>query len=151
MSDSDRKTRLSRRDVVKAASGAGAVALAATTAAAAQPVPRKWDYEADVVIVGSYVGQSWDAVSASAPEAFTGFVQTLVSRGRRPIVVAFGNPYLLQQLPWIGTYLVAWGGFPVSQAAAARALTGVAAITGRLPISIPPYAVIGVGEERPAR
>ena len=106
---------------------------------------------ADVVIVGSYVGQSWDALTASAPEAFTNFVQTLVSRGRRPIVVAFGNPYLLQQLPWIGTYLVAWGGFPVSQAAAARALTGVAPITGKLPISIPPYAVLGAGEERPAR
>jgi beta-N-acetylhexosaminidase len=106
---------------------------------------------ADVVIVGSYVGQSWDAVSASAPEAFANFVQTLASRGRKPIVVAFGNPYLLQQLPWVGTYLVAWGGFPVSQVAAARALTGAAAITGRLPISIPPYAMIGVGEERPAR
>lgn len=106
---------------------------------------------ADVVIVGSYVGQSWDAVSASAPEAFTNFVLTLVTRGRKPIVVAFGNPYLLQQLPWIGTYLVAWGGFPVSQIAAARALTGVAAITGRLPISIPPYVTIGAGEERPAR
>jgi len=106
---------------------------------------------ADVVIVGSYVGQSWDAVSASAPEAFTNFVQTLVSRGRKPIVVAFGNPYLLQQVPWIGTYLVAWGGFPVSQVAAARALTGAAPITGRLPISIPPYVPLGAGEERPAR
>lgn len=106
---------------------------------------------ADVVIVGSYVGQSWDAISASAPEAFTDFVHTLVSRGRKPIVVAFGNPYLLQQLPWVGTYLVAWGGFPVSQVAAARALTGVVPISGRLPISIPPYATIGVGEERPAR
>ena len=106
---------------------------------------------ADVVIVGSYVGQSWDAVSASAPEAFTNFIQALVSRGRKPIVVAFGNPYLLQQLPWIGTYLVAWGGFPVSQVAAARALIGAAPITGRLPISIPPYVMIGAGEERPAR
>ncbi|HEX6628216.1 MAG TPA: glycoside hydrolase family 3 protein [Gemmatimonadaceae bacterium] len=106
---------------------------------------------ADAVIVGSYVGQSWDAVSASAPEAFTNFLQTLVSRGRKPIVVAFGNPYLLQQIPWIGTYLVAWGGFPVSQVAAARALSGAAPITGRLPISIPPSAMRGIGEERPAR
>jgi len=106
---------------------------------------------ADAVIVGSYVGQSWDAVSASAPEEFTNFLQTLVSRARKPIVVAFGNPYLLQQLPWIGTYLVAWGGFPVSQIAAARALSGAAPITGRLPISIPPSAMRGTGEERPAR
>ena len=106
---------------------------------------------ADITIVGSYVGQSWDATSASAPQAFTNFVETLVRRGRKPIVVAFGNPYLLQQLPWVGTYLVAWGGFPVSQTAAARALNGAAAITGHLPISIPPYALRGAGEERAAR
>src|SRR6476619_7868277 len=92
---------------------------------------------ADITIVRSYVGQNWDAVSASAPQAFANFVQTLVQRGRKPIVVAFGNPYLLQQLPSLGTYLVAWGGFPVSPTAAARALSGAASITGRLPISIP--------------
>jgi beta-N-acetylhexosaminidase len=105
---------------------------------------------ADVTIVGSYVGQNWDAVSASAPQAFANFVQTLVQRGRKPIVVAFGNPYLLQQLPSIGTYLVAWGGFPVSQTAAARALLGSSAVSGHLPISIPPYAGRGTGIERAA-
>jgi beta-N-acetylhexosaminidase len=106
---------------------------------------------ADVTIVSSYVGQSWDALTASAPQAFTDFVQTLARRGRKPIVVAFGNPYLLQQLPWVGTYLVAWGGFPVSQSAAARALLGTAQISGHLPISIPPYVSRGTGEERAAR
>ena len=103
---------------------------------------------ADVTIVGSYVGQNWDAVTASAPQAFATFVQTLIQRGRKPIVVAFGNPYLLQQLPSIGTYLIAWGGFPVSQTAAARALLGSSAISGHLPISIPPYASRGTGIER---
>ena len=105
----------------------------------------------DVTIVSSYVGQSWDALTASAPQAFTDFVQTLVQHGRKPIVVAFGNPYLFQQLPWVNAYLVAWGGFPVSQTAAARALLGTSAISGHLPISIPPYASLGRGEERAAR
>ena len=106
---------------------------------------------ADVTIVSSYVGQSWDAITASAPQAFTNFVQTLVQRGRKPIVVAFGNPYLLQQVPWVGAYLVAWGGFPVSQTAAARALLGTSAISGHLPISIPPNVSRGRGEERAAQ
>jgi beta-N-acetylhexosaminidase len=105
---------------------------------------------ADVTVVGSYVGQNWDAVTASAPQAFANFVQTLMQRGRKPIVVAFGNPYLLQQLPWVGTYLVAWGGSPVSQTAAARALLGTIAISGHLPITIPPYASRGTGIERAA-
>lgn len=103
---------------------------------------------ADITIVSSYVGQSWDATTASSPEAFTNFVHTLVDRGRKPIVVAFGNPYLLQQLPWVGAYVVAWGGFPVSQVAAARAMLGASAISGHLPISIPPYVTRGSGEER---
>lgn len=92
---------------------------------------------ADVVIVSSYVGQNWDAVSASAPQAFISFVQRLTAKGKRPIVVSFGNPYLLQQIPAVPSYVVAWGGFPPSQLAAARALLGAQPITGRLPISIP--------------
>ncbi len=92
---------------------------------------------ADVTIVSSYVGQNWDAVSASAPQAFASFVQRLSRSGRRVVVVSFGNPYLLQQIPWVPTYVVAWGGFPASQTAAARALLGFQAISGKLPISIP--------------
>ena len=91
----------------------------------------------DVVVVSSYVGQNWDAVSASAPQAFASFVQRLSTKGKRPIIVSFGNPYLLQQIPSAPAYVVAWGGFPPSQIAAARALLGKQAITGKLPISIP--------------
>jgi beta-N-acetylhexosaminidase len=105
---------------------------------------------ADVVIIGSYIGHNWDAVTANAPGAFAGFVETLVARGRKPIVVAFGNPYLLRQIPSVPSYLIAWGGFPVSQQAAARALLGTSAITGHLPISIPPHVSRGAGEERAA-
>lgn len=92
---------------------------------------------ADVVIVSSYVGQNWDAVSASAPQAFASFVERLTRKGKRPVVVTFGNPYLLQQIPGVPAYLVAWGGFPPSQLAAARALLGLQPVSGKLPISIP--------------
>ena len=106
---------------------------------------------ADVVIIGSYIGHNWDAVTANAPGVFAAFVESLVARGRKPIVVAFGNPYLLRQIPGVPGYLIAWGGFPVSQQAAARALLGTSAITGHLPISIPPHLSRGAGEERQAR
>ncbi len=92
---------------------------------------------ATTVIVSSYVGQNWDAVSASAPQAFASFVERLGAKGKRPIVVTFGNPYLLQQIPGVSAYVVAWGGFPLSQSAAARALMGIQPISGKLPISIP--------------
>jgi beta-N-acetylhexosaminidase len=64
------------------------------------------------------------------------------------IVVAFGNPYLLRETPEVPAYLVAWGPFPVSQRAAALALIGEAPITGRMPISIPPFVPFGAGEQR---
>ena len=105
---------------------------------------------AEVVLVSSYVSHSWDATTASAPGVFADFMRALVARGRRPIVVALGNPYLLQQIPDAPTYLVAWGGFPVSQRAAARALLGFAPIGGRLPIAIPPVAPLGAGLDRAA-
>ena len=92
---------------------------------------------ADLVIVSSYVGQSWNAASAAAPETFMTFIDHLRGNGRRLIVVSFGNPYLLQQIPAVPAYLIAWGGFPPSQSAAARALLGIVPITGTLPISIP--------------
>ncbi|MFN2601224.1 MAG: glycoside hydrolase family 3 C-terminal domain-containing protein [Gemmatimonadaceae bacterium] len=92
---------------------------------------------ADVTIVSSYVGQSWDAVSGAAPKMFIDFIDHFRNNGRKLIVMAFGNPYLLQQIPAVPAYVVAWGGFPASQTAAARAFLGNAPITGKLPISIP--------------
>ncbi|HEX2166796.1 MAG TPA: glycoside hydrolase family 3 N-terminal domain-containing protein, partial [Longimicrobiales bacterium] len=65
---------------------------------------------------------------------------------RKPLVVtAFGNPYVLQQFPQVGTYVIAWAPWDPAQTAAARALLGHAPITGRLPIPIPPYHQIGDG------
>jgi beta-N-acetylhexosaminidase len=103
----------------------------------------------DVVIVSSYISHRWDAASVAAPKALGDFVRDLTRRRRPPVVISFGNPYLLQQLPAAPAYLVAWGGFPVSQRAAAQALLGATPITGRLPISIPPLAPIGAGLDRP--
>ncbi|HKG93924.1 MAG TPA: glycoside hydrolase family 3 N-terminal domain-containing protein [Gemmatimonadaceae bacterium] len=102
---------------------------------------------ADVVLVSSYMGHAWNATSASAPRAFVDFVRQLAQRGARPVVVAFGNPYLLQQIPEAPAYVVAWGGFPVSQQAAAKALLGTIPFAGRLPITIPGYAAYGAGEK----
>ena len=100
---------------------------------------------ADVTIVSSYLAQAWDVQSITAPNSIVGFIKQLVDHRRRPIIMAFGNPYLLSQLPAVGTYVVAWGGFPVSQQAAARVLLGTVQATGKLPITIPGYASFGTG------
>jgi beta-N-acetylhexosaminidase len=104
----------------------------------------------DVAIVGSYLSTGTNVSSPSAPETLAQFMRDLSQRHPRTMLVAFGNPYLLQQVPSVSTYVVAWGGFPVSQTAAARALLGLAPISGRLPITIPPLLPFGTGLNRSA-
>jgi beta-N-acetylhexosaminidase len=100
---------------------------------------------ADIVVVGSHLSQSSTTATANAPNVVVEFLHGLVRRHPRTVIVAFGNPYFLQQVPEVSSYLVAWGGFPVSQRAAALALAGATAITGRLSITIPPVAKFGDG------
>jgi beta-N-acetylhexosaminidase len=99
---------------------------------------------ADVVLFSPYI-----RVSAGKNDlVIPGHVATAVAAiaARKPLVVtAFGNPYVLAQFPDISTYVLAWGQTEVSQRAAARALLGEISITGKLPISIPPYHKFGEG------
>ena len=102
----------------------------------------------DLVIVGSYLSQGTLVADLAAPSPLVDLVRAVFQHNRRTIVVAFGNPYLYQQVPFVPAYLIAWGGFPPSQRAAARALVGAIGISGRLPISIPPSLRLGDGERR---
>ena len=100
---------------------------------------------ADVTIVSSYVGQSWNVTSVDAPQAFADWLGSLAARGRKVVVVSFGNPYLLSQIPSVPTYVVAWDGANASQQSAAQVMTGLLPASGHLPITIPPVAKRGDG------
>jgi beta-N-acetylhexosaminidase len=123
---------------------------AADPAAAVARVGQLAD-SSDVVIVGSYITTGTRVADANAPAPIVDLVRAAVERNPRTIVVAFGNPYFLQQVAFAPAYLIAWGGFQPSQRAAARAIAGLAPITGRLPISIPPALRLGDGEQREVR
>ena len=71
--------------------------------------------------------------------------------GRPTILVSLGNPYLISALPSVGSYLIGWRANSVTEQAMARALAGETAITGRLPISIPPDYRRGWGVQRRVR
>jgi beta-N-acetylhexosaminidase len=60
------------------------------------------------------------------------------SAGQKPsLLVSFGNPYLLAQLPdYAGGYLLAWSGVGVAERAVAQVLAGGAPVSGRLPITL---------------
>jgi beta-N-acetylhexosaminidase len=106
---------------------------------------------ADLVIVSSYFGASSSTSRLAAPEGMADLLTGLQKAGTRTVLATFSNPYIAQDLPPVSSYLVAWGGSPLMQRAAARALLGVAPITGQLPISIPSVAPYGAGLRREAR
>jgi beta-N-acetylhexosaminidase len=103
---------------------------------------------ADFVVIGSFLAQGTRVSDVNAPAPIVDFVRQITSRNARTLVIAFGNPYFYQQIPFVPAYMIAWGGSPPAQRAAARAVTGAASISGRLPISIPPALRRGDGETR---
>lgn len=105
----------------------------------------------DAVVISAYVSPRAYSGSVGAEPGFSRFVRDLAARKRPVIAVSFGSPYLLSFFPDVHAYMLAWGGAPVSQTAAAQALLGRAPITGKLPVSIPPYNSYGDGLMRDAR
>jgi beta-N-acetylhexosaminidase len=104
----------------------------------------------DAVVVSAYVYPRDHRGDVATAGGFTEFVRQ-TSAIRKPIaVVSLGNPYLLTAFPSTPAYLLGWGGAPVSQIAAARALVGLAPITGTLPVSLPPHHEMGEGLHREA-
>jgi CubicO group peptidase (beta-lactamase class C family) len=82
------------------------------------------------------------------PEALRELVADAVAL-KPTILVSLGSPYLLAAFPGVGTYMLAWGDREVSQKAALSALFGETAISGRLPVPLPPFHQIGEGQDRP--
>ncbi len=105
---------------------------------------------ADLASFSIYISPRAGAGDVGLPEAATRFMKTVIAAGVPSVMISFGNPYLLTEVPEVGTYLLVWGGREVSQRAAVRALLGVAPISGRLPISIPPFHRAGEGLKRAA-
>jgi beta-glucosidase-like glycosyl hydrolase len=102
--------------------------------------------DADIVIVAFAVRARSGAGSLAVPQAAKALVESLDPK--KTIGIAFGTPYLLREVPRIGTYLCAWGPQPVLQTAAAQAIFGEAPITGKLPVTIPGLYARGHGRTK---
>lgn len=100
---------------------------------------------AEVAIVSSYIGASTNTATMDATIGLADLITGLQKNGTKVVLVSFANPYLAMSLPKTDAHLLAWSASPLSQRAAARALLGRAAITGKLPITIPGVAPFGAG------
>ena len=86
----------------------------------------------------------------AATGGLTELLDGLKKAGQKVVLISFANPYLAQGLPATPVFIEAWSASPLSQRAAARALLGLAPITGQLPITIPSVAPFGTGLRRDA-
>ena len=71
------------------------------------------------------------------------------ARTRPTVFVSLGSPYVGAQVPSLGTYLLGWASNPNTEWAVAAALRG-AAISGRMPVPVPPAVPLGAGISLPA-
>src|SRR5450755_1982175 len=69
----------------------------------------------------------------------------------RTIVLAMGNPYVMQDFPSIQNYVCAFSNASVSDIAVVKAIFGEIPIAGHLPVTIPGIAARGDGIQLPAR
>jgi beta-N-acetylhexosaminidase len=90
----------------------------------------------------------WDASRLTLPAPIAGLIDSVAST-RPTLLVALGSPYTVRSTPAVGSYLLGWLANPTMERAVAGALTG-AAITGRLPVRIPPFDTVGGGLQLPA-
>jgi beta-N-acetylhexosaminidase len=117
---------------------------------------------AEQVIAAVYViptaGKAMRAIGGGlknsiAMDSATGSLLTAVldHAAQRTVVLAMGNPYLVQDFPGIENYVCAFSNASVSETAAVKAIFGEIPISGHLPVTIPGIASRGDGIERLAR
>ncbi len=106
--------------------------------------------ESDRVIVATSVRFVSGLGHIAMPDSLAALILA-ADRERPTLLVSFGNPYLLSQVPEFGgSYLLAWSDIRAAETAVARAVAGGEAISGRLPITLSPEYPRGDGIFIPA-
>jgi beta-N-acetylhexosaminidase len=98
-------------------------------------------------------GANGGLTNTVAMDSATGSLLTAIldRAASRTVVLAMGNPYVVQDFPTIENYVCAFSNATVSETAAVKAIFGEIPIGGHLPVAIPGIASRGEGLERPAR
>lgn len=108
---------------------------------------------AERVVIAAYVRRIEGEGRPAIPAHIASWISAVAAAdsGRtsaRVALVAFGNPYLIVQVPAAGTYLVTYGVGDALERAAANAVLGRAPITGATPVSLPGFFARGEGIKR---
>src|SRR5205085_6853225 len=78
-------------------------------------------------------------------ESHARLLRDLQAAGRPVVLVSFGSPYLLRQVPTAAAYVCAYGAAESSQKAAIAAVLGEYPVGGKVPVSLPGFYAYGDG------
>jgi beta-N-acetylhexosaminidase len=154
--------RVLERQILARVPDARVIYVDARSAAGMKPAVIEAVEAAEHVIAAVYViptagramrGNGGHLTNTVAMDEATGsLLNSILDRAAsRTVVLAMGNPYVVQDFSAIENYLCAFSNASVSETAAVKAIFGEIAIGGHLPVTIPGVAVRGEGIERPAR
>lgn len=100
--------------------------------------------EADLLIFGSFIHVETNKNIQMSPQQID-FTRKLIGMNKPSALIAFGNPYVLHDLPETDVHMIAWSSSSQQIAAAVPGLFGASNISGKLPISIPDLYTYGDG------
>lgn len=136
--------------VLRAATqGARVIRISPATSAATLDSIARLSASAERVVLAAYVRRIEGEGRPSIPTHIASWMTSLASsEDVGVVVVAFGNPYLLRQIPSAATYVVTYGVGDALERAAANAVLGRIPITGTAPVSLPGFFARGDGIRR---
>ena len=154
--------RMLERQILARVPDARVIYVDARSAAGMKPPVVEAVEAAEHVIAAVYViptaGKAMRAAGGGlkntvAMDEATGSLLTAIldRAANRTVVLAMGNPYVVQDFPAIQNYVCAFSNATVSETAAVKAIFGEIPIGGHLPVTIPGIASRGEGLERPAQ
>ncbi len=154
--------RMLERQILARVPDARVIYVDARSAAGMKPPVVEAVEAAEHVIAAVYVvptagkamrGAGGGLTNTVAMDDATGSLLTAIldRAASRTVVLAMGNPYVVQDFAAIQNYLCAFSNATVSETAAVKAIFGEIPVSGHLPVTIPGIASRGEGLERPAQ
>jgi beta-N-acetylhexosaminidase len=105
---------------------------------------------AQAIIIGLFVKWGDSKGSVTLPDTTVQLVKNLFKIEKPMVVVAFGSPYLLRQIPEAPSYICAYETNTLAIRAAIRAVFGEISLKAKSPVSLPGLYDIGDGIAKPA-
>jgi beta-N-acetylhexosaminidase len=101
--------------------------------------------QASRYVVAAFASVAAYRGSVALGGGFPMMLQKLMDTKKPVALIALGNPYLLRSFPDVTAYMTTYSTVPPSEISAVKALFGEIAIGGKLPVTIPGFAMYGDG------